>query len=129
VAPASFVIRLDDGAPVERTARAVVVGNCGLLPGGFCLLPDARIDDGLLDVGVLAPRGAFGWPRLATRVLTRSHREDRMLERFQAGKAEATPAALPPREVDGERVPAGRSLSVTVRPKALTVRAPTAAVR
>ena len=59
--PARFSIRLD-----ERTARSVVVGNSGLLPGGFSLLPDARPDDGLLDVGVLAPHGPFGWPRLAT---------------------------------------------------------------
>ena len=50
-----------------------MVGNSGLLPGGFSLLPDARLDDGLLDVGVLAPHGPFGWPRLATRVLTHSH--------------------------------------------------------
>jgi YegS/Rv2252/BmrU family lipid kinase len=124
LAPARFSIRLDDGAPVEREARSVVVGNSGLLPGGFSLLPDARLDDGLLDVGVLAPRGPFGWPRLATRVLTRSHHQDRMLERFRARKVEiSTPAPLP-REVDGELMTAGHSLTVTVQPRALTVRTP-----
>ncbi len=87
---------LDGAAPVEREARSVVVGNSGLLPGGFSLLPDARLDDGLLDVGVLAPHGPFGWPRLATRVLTHSHRQDRMLERFQARKVEINATALPP---------------------------------
>jgi YegS/Rv2252/BmrU family lipid kinase len=124
LAPASFRIRLDDGAPIEREARSVVVGNSGLLPGGFCLLPDARLDDGVLDVGVLAPRGLFGWTRLATRVLTRSHRQDRMLERFQARKVEITAGAPLPREVDGEIVTAGLSLTVTVLPSALTVRMP-----
>jgi len=124
LAPAPFSIRLDDGAPVEREARSVVVGNSGLLPGGFCLLPEARLDDGLLDVGVLAPRGPFGWSRLAARVLTRRHRQDRMLERFQARKVEiSTPAPLP-REVDGELVTAGHSLTVAVRQSALTVRMP-----
>jgi YegS/Rv2252/BmrU family lipid kinase len=122
--PTRFSIRLDGGTPVEREARSVVVGNSGLLPGGFSLLPDARLDDGVLDVGVLAPHGLWGWPRLATRVLTHSHRQDRMLERFRARKVEVTTSALLPREVDGELVTAGHSLTVTVQPGALTVRMP-----
>ena len=115
--PSRFTIRLDGGAPIEREARSVVVGNSGLLPGGFSLLPDARLDDGLLDVGVLAPHGPFGWTRLATRVLTHSHRQDRMLERFQARKVEITAAAPLPREVDGELVDgrAARSRSPSSR--------------
>jgi YegS/Rv2252/BmrU family lipid kinase len=122
--PTTFSISLDDGVPVERDARSVVVGNSGLLPGGFSLLPDAVLDDGLLDVGVLAPQGPFGWPRLATRVLTRSDRQDRMLERFRARKVEINAKAPLPREVDGELVSAGQSLTVTVQPRALTVRMP-----
>jgi diacylglycerol kinase family enzyme len=125
--PARFTIRLDGGPPVEREARSVVVGNSGLLPGGFSLLPDARLDDGLLDVGVLAPRGPLGWPRLATRVLTNSGRRDPMLERFQARTVEITAAAPLPREVDGEVVTPDRALTVTVAGKRLTVRAPRAA--
>ncbi len=121
---ATFTIRLDDGAPIERAARSVVVGNSGLLPGGFSLLPDARPDDGLLDVATLAPHGPFGWPRLATRVLTRSHREDRMLERFQARRVELTASAALPREVDGELVSSSRTMTVSVMPGALTVRMP-----
>jgi diacylglycerol kinase family enzyme len=122
--PTRFSIRLDGGAPVERTARSVVVGNSGLLPGGFSLLPDARPDDGLLDVGVLAPRGPFGWPRVAARVLAHSHHEDRMLERFQARQVEIIASAPLPREIDGELVTTSRSLTVSVQPGALTVRMP-----
>ena len=124
VPPATFTIRLDDGAPIEREARSVVAGNSGLLPGGFSLLPDARVDDGLLDVGVLAPHGPLGWPRLAARVLTHSQHQDRMLERFQARKVEISTSARLPREVDGELVSAGHSLTVTVQQNALTVRMP-----
>jgi diacylglycerol kinase family enzyme len=122
--PARFTIRLDDGAPIEREARSVVAGNSGLLPGGFSLLPEARLDDGVLDVGVLAPCGPFGWTRLATRVLTQSHRQDRMLERFQARKVEVSTCVLLPREVDGELVASGHTLTVAVLPNALTVRMP-----
>lgn len=122
--PARFTIRMDGRAPVEREARSVVVGNSGLLPGGFTLLPDARIDDGLLDVGILAPHGPFGWPRVATRVLTHGGRQDRQLERFQARKVEITAHEILPREVDGEVIAPDRTLTVAVRPQALTVRVP-----
>lgn len=122
--PARFTIRMDDRAPIEREARSVVVGNSGLLPGGFTLLPDARVDDGVLDVGILAPHGPFGWPRVAARVLAHSGHQDRQLERFQARKVEITAHAILPREVDGEVVAPDRTLTVAVRSRVLTVRAP-----
>jgi diacylglycerol kinase family enzyme len=61
---------------------------------------------------------------VATRVLTRSHHQDRMLERFQARKVEITSPVLLPREVDGEVITPGHALTVTVQPSALTVRMP-----
>ena len=122
--PARFSIRIDDGAPVEREARSVVVGNSGLLPGGFTLLPDARIDDGLLDIGILAPHGLLGWPRVATRVLTHSQHQDRQLEWRAGRKIEITAHTALPREMDGEVITAGRTLSVAVWPAALIVRVP-----
>jgi diacylglycerol kinase family enzyme len=122
--PATFTIRCDDGEPFTRVARCVVAGNSGLLPGGFHLLPAARLDDGLLDVGILAPAGPVGWARVAGRVLARSNYEDRQLERFRARRVEVTADVSLPREVDGEVIYAGRSLTVEVRPRALLVRAP-----
>lgn len=124
LAPVRFSIRMDDGPPIEREARSVVVGNSGLLPGGFSLLPDAQLDDGLLDVCVLAPHGPLGWPRVATRVITHSHHQDGHLERFQARKVEITAHAALPREIDGEVVEHGRTLTVAVRPATLSVRMP-----
>ena len=47
-----------------------------------------------------------------------------MLERFQARQVEIITSAPLPREVDGELVTAGHSLTVTVQPGALTVRMP-----
>jgi diacylglycerol kinase family enzyme len=102
----------------------VVVGNAGLLPGGFALLPRARLDDGVLDVGILAPSGTAGWLRVAHRVLTGSGREDGQLERHQARRVTITAETELPREVDGEVIAPGRSLTVTLLRRVLTVRAP-----
>jgi diacylglycerol kinase family enzyme len=123
-APIHFEIRLDGGDPIERHARCVVVGIVGLLPGGFVLLPDARPDDGLLDVGILAPTGPFGWPRVAWRVLTHSHHDDGILERYQARRVEIAAATRLPRQVDGELIEASASLTVALASSSLLVRVP-----
>jgi diacylglycerol kinase family enzyme len=119
-----FTIRLDEAEPLGRRARSVVVANAGLLPGGFPLLPRARLDDGLLDVGILAPSGAWDWIRLAGRVLARDRRPDRALQQLQAGRVRISADGVLPRQVDGEIVPPGRTLSVSVCRGALTVRLP-----
>ena len=119
-----FSVRLDGGPPLARWARSVVVGNAGLLPGGFALLPDARLDDGLLDVGILAPAGLSGWGRVAGRVVTGSRLDDRNLERHRARRIEIEADAALPREVDGEVISAGRTMTITLRPGALLVRVP-----
>ncbi|MCW2906342.1 MAG: hypothetical protein JWL68_1131 [Actinomycetia bacterium] len=120
----AFTVRLDGGPPLTRRARSVVVGNVGLLPGGFALLPDARLDDGLLDVGILAPAGPAGWGLVARRVITGSRHDDPNLERFRGRRIEIEADTELPREVDGEVISPGRSLTVTLRPGALLVRVP-----
>lgn len=119
-----FTVRLDGGPPLTRRARSVAVGNAGLLPGGFVLLPDARLDDGVLDVGILAPAGPLGWGRVAYRVVTGSRRDDRRLERYRARRVDIQAGADLPREVDGEVIAPGRTLTIEIRPAALLVRAP-----
>jgi undecaprenyl-diphosphatase len=119
-----FQVSLDDGPPLTRRARCVVVGNAGLLPGGFVLLPGARLDDGLLDLGILAPADLLGWGRVAHRVLTRASRSDLPLERHTARRIEIRAQAELPREVDGEVISPGRSLTITLRPGALLARVP-----
>ena len=120
---AAFGISLD-GTPLAATAGSVVVGNAGLLPGGFRLLPDARLDDGELDVGVLAPSSLLDWGVVARRVLAASRRDDARLARYRARRVEIRADRDLPRQVDGEVIAPGRKLTVTVLPSALLVRVP-----
>jgi diacylglycerol kinase family enzyme len=127
--PVSFTIRIDGGEPLTRRARCVTVGNSGALPGGFAIMPDARLDDGRLDVVVLAPSGPLGWADVGYRVAVGSHRDDVQLERLRAATVEiaaAEPAVELPRQVDGELIGPSTTLTVRVLPAALLVRVPTA---
>jgi diacylglycerol kinase family enzyme len=121
---ATFSVRLDDREVLIRRARSVTVGNSGALPGGFPIMPDALLDDGLLDVLILAPTGPFGWADVGYRVLVRSRRDDLRLERHRARTVQIQANAELPRQVDGEMIGSARSLMVAVLPGALTVRVP-----
>jgi diacylglycerol kinase (ATP) len=52
--PVPFMLEVD-GEPWETEAMLVAVGNGSSYGGGMRVCPDARLDDGLLDVTVLGP--------------------------------------------------------------------------
>jgi len=60
--------RIDGGHTRSARAHTVIVGNCGTLTGNMLLIPTAKVDDGLLDVVMLRPKGRFGWASIGTRL-------------------------------------------------------------
>lgn len=118
-------ISLDGRPAMERRARTVVVGNVGTLQANIALLPDARPDDGLIDVVVIAPRRVTQWPELFFRVAIRRKKTDLYLERFTATKVEIVSAVDVQRQLDGDGIGPGRSLVAQVEPGSLVVRVPT----
>ncbi len=117
-------LRLDEQPPLRRRARMVLVGNVGALQGGVQLLPDARPDDGLLDVVVFAPRRTRDWVRVGFRVITRRSRGDQHIAHFQARHVEIQTDRPEPRQLDGDLIGMGTSLDITIDPGALLVRTP-----
>ena len=117
-------IRIDDAPPVRRRARTVLIGNVGRLQGGLELLLDAEADDGLLDVVVVAPRTIRDWIRLGWRVIRRDRTRHPHLERFRGRSVLVEADRIAPRQMDGEVIEDGQSLSARVEPGALIVRAP-----
>jgi YegS/Rv2252/BmrU family lipid kinase len=117
-------ITLDDQPPLERRARTVVIGNVGTLQANLALLPDARPDDGVIDVVVIAPRRVTQWPRLFLRVATRQKKTDLSLERFTAQRVEILTLVDVARQLDGDGIGAGRGLTAQVEPGSLVVRVP-----
>jgi diacylglycerol kinase family enzyme/membrane-associated phospholipid phosphatase len=117
-------IRVDDEPGQRFRARTVVVGNVGTLQAGIPLLPDASIDDGRLDVVVIAPRRSLGWLGLFWRVLMRRPRTDSRLGRMTGHRVHIEAAHGTPRQLDGDIVAPGRELRAQVEPGVLLVRVP-----
>lgn len=63
-------VRLDHEDAEPARVRSLLIGNCGRLPGGITLLPDAVLDDGWLDVAAIDTRGGVaGWAQLLGEVV------------------------------------------------------------
>jgi YegS/Rv2252/BmrU family lipid kinase len=118
-----YRLRLDDRPPIDRVGQGVLIGNLGRLQGGLPIMPDARPDDGLLDVAVLETRTVLDWLTLAVRVLLR-RRKDPQLELFQARRVEVSCDRPQPVERDGDLADARDHLVVEVVPAALSLCVP-----
>ena len=117
-------VSMDGGPYMRYRARTVVVGNVGLLQAGIPLLPDARFDDGRLDVVVVAPQRWWGWLTVAVRVLRRGRSTDARLARMTGASVVVRLAQPQARQLDGDSVGEGRELRCKVLAGTLLVRVP-----
>jgi len=71
------------GHKVHRASvQSVVFANCGSLPAGLELIPEASVTDGALDIAIFQPKSAFGWLLVWRRVAW----DNSFLRRFRAGR-------------------------------------------
>jgi YegS/Rv2252/BmrU family lipid kinase len=122
---------LDGAASVTGTAHSFIVGNGGTITAGIRLLPEARLDDGLLDVLVL--RSTLGRDRAAIlRWLTPytapflhgRPRQDDAYRYTTAREIELRLGRPTIMQADGDLLGLVSSARFTVTPGALTVHAP-----
>ena len=133
-----LVLSLLDEAGARRVerlrARNLLVANGGRLPAGITLLPQARTDDGLLDVAAIdTVAGLAGWSSLARQVLPpyAAHYSEsgRSLGRVvlrRGGEVAVQLSAPALVEVDGDLLAPTQSMRVRIDPGALLIRRPAA---
>jgi diacylglycerol kinase (ATP) len=63
-------------------AHTIIIGNCGSLPANILLLPEAAVDDGLLDIVMLRPQGFVGWVQIIVKIVW----ENGVLRRTAVGR-------------------------------------------
>ncbi|WP_431806144.1 diacylglycerol/lipid kinase family protein [Microbacterium paraoxydans] len=128
-----ITLQLDDGEPQELRGHTLLIGNCGMLQGGIRLLPDALVDDGLLDMLLISADGPLQWLDTVRSVVW-----DNGIRRIlgsvdqavstdstthvSAERIEVRLAAPQMFEIDGEEVGEISSFAVRVQAGAVTVR-------
>ncbi len=116
-------IQVDDDPPFRRKAHVIVVGNVGYLQANIPLIPDARADDGLIDLIVASPVGVRDWVRIFTQVMTR-RRDDPQLDRMTGRRISIKVEEGDHYQMDGDTEGHCREMVAEVRPGALTIRMP-----
>ncbi len=117
-------VSLDGGAPQKRKVRSVMVANCGELTAGMDFIPDARFDDGLLDVVLLSPRHVGDWVRIAAKTLTKSTHEIPVMETHQAARCRVVLHEPMTAQVDGDAVMEVQAIDARVKPDSLRMQIP-----
>jgi diacylglycerol kinase (ATP) len=120
--PVKAQISIDGQPAVTRRIRSVMVGNCGKIMGGVEIFPDAKLDDGILDVVLLAPAGKLGWLSVLAGVFGRKRSRNASVEYFTGKSAEITLDQAQEFQLDGDHLGQATHLLVTVEHEALTVR-------
>lgn len=114
-------VALDGGQPRRFKVRTVMVANCGMLTGGMELLPEAKLDDGLLDVMVLSPKHALDWARIAVKTVTRHRSSVPAMHTEQAQRVKVEFAEPMPSQLDGDATGVITALDARVQPDSLVV--------
>jgi YegS/Rv2252/BmrU family lipid kinase len=117
-------LTLEDGQPMRRRTRTILVGNSGTLLGGLVLMPRATIDDGVLDVVNIAPKSLAGWVAVAGRVISRRGEGNSRVEHWQARSIVIEAEAPQPSQLDGDPIGDATRLRIRVEPAALVMRVP-----
>jgi YegS/Rv2252/BmrU family lipid kinase len=117
-------ISVDDEPFTKHRAVTVVVGNVGYLTAGIPLLPDATIDDGVLDVVIVSPRRFLSWLPLVWRVMSKRRRVDEQLNRMTGRKVVVRTAHDTARQLDGDPIGPGREIRAECIHGRLLVRVP-----
>lgn len=123
-------MQVGEGEIHRLKVRSLLFANCGRLPGGIVLLPDAQLDDGWLDVAALDTRGGLiGWASLFGKVMLQGIGVRPALPapssiHFWRGRRVRVVCDQPEQlQVDGDLIDPVRAMTVWVQPSGLLVRA------
>jgi YegS/Rv2252/BmrU family lipid kinase len=123
--PMKLRIDVDGTRWFSGSATCALVGNVGTAAGGLVVFPQARPDDGVLDVGVITAEGPVQWLRVLARASRGQAARSRYVTMTKARKVDVRIGHKARYELDGGARKAVARLRFRIEPRAVTVRVPT----
>ncbi|MCC3294566.1 diacylglycerol kinase family lipid kinase [Arthrobacter sp. zg-Y411] len=124
-----MAVSIDDAPAESLKVHSVLVANTGRLPAGIDFIPDAVVDDGLLDIIIMSPRSVLGWAWVAGKVMTRYPKDLPVIRHHRARKVTVTVGEPTQTQLDGDLTGTATSVTFQVDPGALPVRVPPSPVQ
>jgi YegS/Rv2252/BmrU family lipid kinase len=116
-----------DGAPwYDGPTTCILLGNVGRLFGGVEIFPDASLDDGLLELGLVTAEKPVQMARTFLRAAFGDPQKSPFVRLTKARKVAVTLDRKVRYELDGGERGATKGFTVKVEPQAVTVRVPRA---
>src|SRR5829696_269108 len=123
-AQAKVKVRVDGQKWFEGPAACVLVGNVGRILGGVDVFPDARCDDGVLDVGVLSAQRRTDWLRFGVRAVLGRIESSPLVQITPATKVTIRLDRKMAWEVDGGAKQPAKTFKVSVLPGRVPILVP-----
>ncbi|GAB3621350.1 diacylglycerol kinase family protein [Glutamicibacter endophyticus] len=114
--------KMSDEGWQTRKVRSVLFANCGKLQG-IELVPDAQIDDGVLDAVVLSPRSMAGWTWIMLKTVFRARNKIPVMSIYPTTAVSLRCAEPMNTQIDGDPTGEVNELEVWVNHSALRLRA------
>jgi diacylglycerol kinase (ATP) len=122
--PVQARVEVDGMAWFKGPASCVLVGNMGDVFGGISVFPDARPDDGRLNVGIITADSVVDWARTLSKTVIGHPGSSPFVETTTATRIDVRLEKKLPYELDGGARPKAKRLRFRVRPAAITVCVP-----
>ncbi|MHB1090416.1 MAG: diacylglycerol/lipid kinase family protein [Ilumatobacteraceae bacterium] len=119
-----MTIKVDGDPWFDGKASCVLFANVGTVTGGLKIFPDAKPDDGILEIGVVTAKGWLDWLRVLSRVVARDTTRSPMLATTQGRKISVRLERSMPYELDGGARKKTKKLKVRIVPAAVYVCVP-----
>ena len=119
-----MTIEVDGKAWFRDKASCVLVGNVGDVFGGLSVFPEARPDDGRLDIGVVTADGWWQWTRTLGRSVIGDVDGSPFVQTTTGRSIDVRLNHRLPYELDGGDRKATKKLKIKVKPEAVTIAVP-----
>jgi YegS/Rv2252/BmrU family lipid kinase len=122
--PVKTCIEVDGKKWFDGPATCVLVGNMGEVIGGIAAFPEARPDDGRLNVAVVTADGFLDWARTLGKTVVGDADSSPFVRTATATRIDVRLAKKAPYELDGGDRPKTKKLKIRVKPAAISICVP-----